>query len=51
MTKSNGVVLLQIVPKNKSFKLGYKNFSSVFSFGKEENIKISYEKVEEIESF
>ena len=47
--KSNGVDCLQIVPENKTFKLSYKNFSSVFSFEKEENIKISYEKVEEIE--
>ena len=49
VTKSNGVDCLQIVPENKTFKLGYKNFSSVFSFEKEENIKISYEKVEGIE--
>ena len=49
VTKSNGIDILQIVPENKSFKLGYKNFSSVFSFEKEENIKISYEKVENIE--
>ena len=49
VTKSNGVDLLQIVPENKTFKLSYKNFSNVFSFEKEENIKISYEKVEGIE--
>lgn len=48
-TKSNGIDCLQIVPENQTFKMGYKNFSSVFSFGKEENIKISYEKVEGIE--
>jgi len=47
--KSNGVDCLQIVPENKTFKLSYKNFSSVFSFEKEESIKISYEKVESIE--
>lgn len=47
--KSNGVDCLQIVPENKTFKLSYKNFSSVFSFEKEESIKISYEKVEIIE--
>lgn len=47
--KSNGVDCLQIVPENKTFKLSYKNFSSVFSFEREENINISYEKVESIE--
>lgn len=49
ITKNNGADCLQIIPENKSFKLGYKGFSSVFSFEKEENIKISYEKVESIE--
>ena len=49
ITKSNGTDCLQIVPENKTFKIGYKGFSSVFSFEKEENIKISYEKVEGIE--
>lgn len=49
ITKSSGIDCLQIVPENQTFKIGYKNFSSVFSFEKEENIKISYEKVEEIE--
>lgn len=49
VTKSNGTDCLQIVPESKTFKMGYKGFSSVFSFEKEENIKISYEKVEEIE--
>lgn len=49
VTKNNGTDCLQIVPKSKTFKMGYKGFSSVFSFEKEENIKISYEKVEEIE--
>ena len=49
ITKSNGIDCLQIIPKNQTFKMGYKNFSSVFSFEKEENIKISYEKVDEIE--
>ena len=49
ITKSNGVDILQIVPENKTFKLSYKNFSSVFSFEREENINISYEKVESIE--
>ena len=49
ITKSNGVDILQIVPEDKTFKLGYKNFSSVFSFRKEDIISISYEKVESIE--
>ena len=49
ITKSNGTDCLQIVPDNKTFKMGYKNFSSVFSFEREEIIYISYEKVEEIE--
>ena len=49
ITKSSGIDCLQIIPESKTFKIGYKNFSSVFSFEKEENIKISYEKVEEIE--
>lgn len=49
ITKSNGTDCLQIIPDNKTFKMGYKNFSSVFSFEREEIIYISYEKVEEIE--
>lgn len=39
ITKNNGADCLQIIPENKSFKLGYKGFSSVFSFEKEENIE------------
>ena len=49
ITKSNGADCLQIVPENRTFKMGYKGFGSVFSFEKEENIKISYEKVESVE--
>ena len=43
ITKNNGADCLQIVPENKTFKMGYKGFGSVFSFELDLNLKFGYD--------